>query len=198
MRLRRVRWILLVGWIIGMVPSALAQQRVEICHGYSCLRQETITYTQGQLGEIRRLLFIAVDASSERDLLSEAIGRLYRWAGEQSDIHNDRAGNLADEGVVGRMDCIDHSTSTTRLLAMLDELDYLRWHRVLTPEVRHFALLFPSHWSAVIEEIPAEPEEAGGVTPGARFVVDSWFVNNGEPAVILPLEEWKKGAGPDV
>ena len=33
---------------------------------------------------------------------------------------------------------------------------------------------------------------------GERFVVDSWFVNNGEPAVILPLDEWKKGAGPDV
>ena len=32
----------------------------------------------------------------------------------------------------------------------------------------------------------------------ARFVVDSWFVDNGQPAVILPLAEWKKGAGPDV
>jgi hypothetical protein len=32
----------------------------------------------------------------------------------------------------------------------------------------------------------------------ARFAVDSWFVDNGQPAVILPLDEWKKGAGPDV
>jgi hypothetical protein len=39
---------------------------------------------------------------------------LYGWAGEQSDIHN-RGGNYADAGI-GRMDCIDHSTSTTRLL----------------------------------------------------------------------------------
>jgi hypothetical protein len=32
----------------------------------------------------------------------------------------------------------------------------------------------------------------------ARFVVDSRFVDNGQPAVILPLDEWKKGAWPDV
>jgi hypothetical protein len=29
-------------------------------------------------------------------------------------------------------------------------------------------------------------------------VVDCWFVDNGFPAVILPLNEWKKVAGPDV
>ena len=32
----------------------------------------------------------------------------------------------------------------------------------------------------------------------ARFAVDSWFVDNGQAAVILPLGEWKEGAGPDV
>jgi hypothetical protein len=51
-------------------------------------------------------------------------------------------------------------------------------------------LYFPVHYSAVIEEL-ADGE-------AARFVVDSWFVDNGQPAVILPLDEWKKGAGPDV
>ena len=29
-------------------------------------------------------------------------------------------------------------------------------------------------------------------------VVESGFVDNGQPAVILPLADWKKGAGPDV
>jgi len=61
---------------------------------------------------------------------------------------------------------------------------------VLEPEVRNWALVFPAHWSAVIEE------KTGG--EAQRFVVDSWFVDNGQPAVILPLAEWKQGAGPDV
>ena len=180
--------LLLVFLLIAASHSLRADERIDICHGYGCLTSVQIVYSTGQLGEIRRLLAPAVDAAAERELLAEAIGRLYRWGGEQSVIRNDRGGNFADDGLPGRMDCIDHSTSTTRLLKMLEAQGYLRWHAVLEPEIRYFALLFPAHWSAVIEEKGRE----------ARFVVDSWFVNNGEPAVILPLEDWKKGAGPDV
>ena len=132
----------------------------------------------------------AFRAATERGVLAVAIGRLYAWGGEQSEIHNDRGGNYADDNVSGKMDCIDHSTSTTRLLQLLTRRGYLRWHRLLEPQSRDFAGIVPVHWSAVIEEKQdGEPR---------RFVVDSWFVDNGQPAVILPLEDWKKGAGPDV
>ena len=40
--------------------------------------------------------------------------------------------------------------------------------------------------------------EDGEDRPGQRYVVDSWFVDNGEPAVVLPLAEWLKGGGPNV
>ena len=123
-------------------------------------------------------------------MLAPAIGRLYAWAGEQSDIHNDRGGNYEDGHVPGKMDCIDHSTSTTRLLRLLEARGSLRWHHVREPEMRSWVLVIGVHWSAVIEE------KTGG--EAARFVVDSWFVDNGQPAVILPLAEWLKGAGPDV
>ncbi len=102
-----------------------------------------------------------------------------------------RGGNYADDGP-GKMDCIDHSTSTTRLLKMLEARGNLRWHRVLEVNVRHWGFVFATHYSAVIEEIG----EGEGERP--RFAVDSWFVDNGQAAVVLPLVEWKKGAGPDV
>lgn len=173
-----------------LTATAFADERVEICHGYGCLVQVDVAYSDGQLGEIRRLLFSAVDAVGEREMLALAIGRMYAWAGQMTDIRNDRGGNLADAGVPGKMDCIDHSTSTAHLLRLLEARGYLRWHRVVGIEVRNWAYLFPAHYSAVIEE------NEGG--EAARFVVDSWFVDNGQPAVILPLDEWKKGAGPDV
>ncbi len=184
-----MRWLVLALWALS-TGCALADERVDICYGYGCLVQVDIAYSDGQLGEIRRLLFSAVDAAGEREMLARAIGRMYAWAGQMSDIRNDRGGNLADAGVSGRMDCIDHSTSTARLLRRLEARGYLRWHRVVGVEVRNWAYLFPAHYSAVIEE------KEGG--EAARFVVDSWFVDNGQPAVILPLDEWKKGAGPDV
>lgn len=164
-----------------------ADETVVVCHGYDCAAQAEIRYSPGQLGEVRRLLAYAGDPANERIILAKVIGRLYRWAGEQSPVHDDRGGNYADGHLPGKMDCIDHSTSTTRLLQMLQRYGYLRWHRVLAPEPRYLLGLIANHWSAVIEEMS-----------GGRYVVDSWFVNNGEPAVILPLEEWKKGAGPDV
>jgi hypothetical protein len=181
-------------WLFALLALcsglSVADETVSVCYGYGCLVQTAIRYSEGQLGQVRRMLLAAVDAESERKILSEVMGSLYGWAGEQSAIHNDRGGNYADGNVSGKMDCIDHSTSTTRLLRLLEGRHYLRWHRVLEPDARYFAFVFVSHWSAVIEE------KTGG--EAARFAVDSWFVDNGQPAVILPLEEWKKGAGPDV
>ncbi|MGB2902226.1 MAG: hypothetical protein WBJ68_19440 [Candidatus Dechloromonas phosphoritropha] len=169
---------------------AAADETVRICHGYGCLVEAEVRFSDARLAEIGRELAVAVDAENERKILALVVGRLYGWAGEQSDIRNDRGGNYADAGVPGKMDCIDHSISTTRLLRLLEARGSLRWHRVLEPEARYWALVIPAHYSAVIEE------KAAG--EGARFVVDSWFVDNGQPAVILPLDEWKKGAGPDV
>jgi hypothetical protein len=176
--------------LTALAGAASADESVRICHGYGCLAQAHIRYTEGQLGLVRRIMARATDAASERERLAETLGSLYAWGGEQSDIHNDRGGNYADDHVSGRMDCIDHSTSTTRLLHLLVRRGYLRWHRVLEPQSRNFAGLVPVHWSAVIEEKQEDEPR--------RFAVDSWFVDNGQPAVILPLEEWKKGAGPDV
>ena len=170
--------------------AAAADETVPICYGYGCIAQAQVHFSEAQLREIGRQLAVAVDSENERKLLAVAIGELYGWAGQQSDIRNDRGGNYADGHAPGKMDCIDHSTSTTHLLRLLEARGYLRWHRVQEPEVRNWALVFPAHWSAVIEE--KKDDEA------QRFVVDSWFVDNGQPAVILPLVEWKEGAGPDV
>lgn len=181
-------WLFLAALLVTGPVSA--DEQIRICHGYGCLVEADIRYSQGQLGEVRRRLFAATDAADERRILAEVVGRLYAWAGEQSDIHNDRGGNYDDAGIPGKMDCIDHSTSTTRLLKMLAERGYLRWHSVLEPEVRYFAFVLPNHYAAVVKENDGDD--------AARFVVDSWFVDNGQPAVILPLSDWKKGAGPDV
>ena len=170
--------------------GAAADADVRICYGYGCIAEAEVRFSDAQLRDVSRQLSVAVDAAEERKLLAVAIGELYGWAGQQSDIRNDRGGNYADGHSPGKMDCIDHSKSTTRLLKLLEARGSLRWHRVLEPEVRNWALVFPAHWSAVIEE------KTGG--EAQRFVVDSWFVDNGQPAVILPLAEWKQGAGPDV
>jgi hypothetical protein len=214
-----------------LVPlSARAADSLEVCFNYGCAGSARVTLPDARLDEVRALLAAATDAPAERNAIAIAVGRMYRMAGEQSPIAADRAGNYLDGGAIGRMDCIDHSTTTHRFLALLDAYGWLRFHHVVEP-ARRTRLIF-QHFSAVVEEIPppapvlapdAGPdhvplllavcdcqnaaddiprgaERAPAVASAAdrRFVVDSWFVDHGEPAVVLPLEEWMNGEGPYV
>lgn len=173
----------------AVAGSAAAE--VDICHNYGCLAQARIVYSAAQLEAVAALLRGTESAARERDRLALALGLLYAWAAGQSEIGNDRGGDYADDGVPGRMDCIDHAESTTRLLRLMEARGLLGFHRVLAPE-RRTRYFVAQHFSAVIEEL----------RPGAgeprRWAVDTWFHDNGTPAVVLPLEDWLNGAGPDV
>lgn len=174
-----------------------AQERIAVCYGYGCLNTATVSFNKRQLAQVRDLLDDALSAAHERELIGVVVGRLLGWAGQQSPIHADRGGNYADDGVHGRMDCIDHATTTTRLLQMLQRRGWLRWHRVLQAEVRTRLLVF-DHWSAVIEEAPKAPFVDEDPTSRKRYAVDSWFYDNGQPAVVMPLAAWMDWEGPRV
>jgi hypothetical protein len=175
--------------LFAALAPVRADDVVSVCFNYGCRGQTEVRYSDGQLDQARHELDGAASAVEERARLAQVVGRLYRWAGDQSPIGADRAGN-DDDGVYGRMDCIDHSTNTTRLLKMLEARGGLKHHRVLEP-ARRTRWWVTQHFSAVVEQ-------SDGAEAGARFVIDSWFVAPGEPAVVLPLEKWLDGEGPNV
>ena len=173
-------------------PSAGEEATLKVCFNYGCLAEAEVTFSAEQLAEVATLLR-ADTAAEERVRLGEAIGRLYAWAGAQSPIAADKGGNLADDAVYGRMDCIDHSTTTTRLLHLLERRGLLRFHRVLEPALRLRLVVF-RHYSALIEEM----QDGGGDGEArGRFVVDSWFFDNGHAAAVMPLDAWLQREGPD-
>ena len=138
---------------LARAGAAAADETVPICYGYGCIAQAQVRFSEGQLREVGRQLSVAVNAAEERKLLAAAIGELYGWAGQQSDIRNDRGGNYAD-GHVARENGLHRSLDVDDAPAAScsKRAASLRWHRVLEPEVRNWALVFPAHWSAVIEE----------------------------------------------
>ena len=170
--------------------SAQAEQRVTVCFNYGCFTQAEVIYDDQQLRELGQILTPARDASAERAAIAIAIGRLLGWAGGQAPIVADRGGNYADDGVYGKMDCIDHSTTTTRLLRLISAQGWLHYHRVLEPVRRSRFVVF-EHYSALIEEV-----DAATATDERRYVVDSWFFDNGQPAVVMPLAQWQAGEYP--
>ena len=182
-------WFLSLLWPF----AAQADETVSVCYNYGCQAQADVRYSEAQLAEVRQTLLAASNAAQEREVIGRVIGQLLGWAGEQSPIKADRGGNYADGDVSGKMDCIDHSTTTTRLLKMLDARGLLRFHRVLEPALRHRFLIF-DHFAALIEE---KNGGENGAAPAARFVVDSWFFDNGHPAAVLPLAYWMSGGGPE-
>lgn len=215
--------------------SEVKHEQVSICFNYGCAVEEAVLIEKAVLRYVGELFDQVTDPLDERDVIARAVAELYRHAGGQTPVFADRAGNLLDAGVEGRMDCIDHSTTTTRFLRMIERRGWLRYHRVAEPGRRTRFLL--QHLSAVIEEVDptmfaqaaldeAEvpdhvpillalcdcpdllddlAKDASEVSVGPprrreemQFVVDSWFVDHAEPAVILPLAEWLKGEGPNV
>jgi len=188
-----MRWLSVL-LLPALLQTAVADERLRVCYNYGCLQEVEVRYTDQQLALVGAFLVAAGDAADERDRLSLVIGWLLGWAGEQSVIAADRGGNVADDGVAGRMDCIDHSLTTTRLLRMLDDRRWLRFHEVREPVLRT-RYLFAAHFSAQIEErAPAPLDDDVAATP-QLYVVDSWFRDNGQPAVLMPLPEWLAGGG---
>ena len=189
-------WLLLLWVLLGVAPAATAEV-LRVCYNYGCVAEAEVYFGDQQLTQVRALLGVARNAAEEREKLSLAVGWLLGWAGQQTPIRADRGGNYADAGVYGRMDCIDHSTTGTRLLRMLEARGWLQFHRVLEP-VQRVRYLFEVHYSAQVEVL--EPVAAANDAPDTpasaeRYVVDSWFRDNGQPAVVMALPEWLDGGG---
>lgn len=121
----------------------------------------------------------ATTPAQEREQIRSAVASLETEVGNITGTWRDLGENVAGAGLPGQLDCISESRNTTTYLNLLEADRLLKWHTVEDRAVR--TLIIFSHWSAVIKE-------RGN---GKRYVVDSWFLDNGEPPYIQTLTDWK-------
>lgn len=162
------------------------------------ISRSAVPFQYGKTGAVRTTIVISDEAWSgveaifepppataeeERERTAAAIGEFEKIAGSQTPTHADRRGSNWP-GLVGsgQMDCIDESTNTTNYLRLLDAAGLLRFHEVMSP-VRRYKWIFNVHRTALLRERAT----------GSLYVVDSWFRDNGEPAVVQPLDVWRRG-----
>ena len=176
-----------VFFILFISTSLPAQaDQITICYNYGCNTTAQISLRGHQLQQLKQLFNQLPNAQAERLAITQAIGLFEKFACAQTPTHNDKGGNGNDDGVDGRMDCIDHSHNSTAYLRLLEAHGWLTFHRVREP-VKRAPLLVNIHWGAHIQEIKSQRE----------FVIDSWFFDNGHPAAVFELDDWLRGARPD-
>ena len=178
-------WLWACVWML-MSPVALAESYVVICYNWGCNNQTAVSYPDAWLKKTLAPLRKAKTAEEERAATAEAVRKFYLHAAEQTPIGADEPGNDEEIEVNGRMDCIDHSTTTANILNFLQHRKMLRWHQV--GPYAHRTLLVASHYSAtLIETDSVDPE-------GERiFTIDPWLEAPGDLPPVVSVREW---AGP--
>ncbi len=167
--------------------------RFNICYDHGCASLAWVALSAEQWQRVRAVFATpAATPSDERGQIGSAIALFETIVGAITGTARDKGGDWEGWGLSGQMDCIDESTNTTIYLRMLQKYGLLRWHSVADRSTRWSLFSWP-HTTAVIEERASRK----------RWAVDSWFLDNGEPPFVLPLETWKGGwkpsqGGPDI
>ena len=159
----------------------------EICYGGGCAGVASAIIEEADWAPVRRLFEpTSTSAAQERERISQAIGLLEQVVGRQTGTSEDRAGTFVDIRYKHQLDCNDEAANTKTYLKLLQQAGYLQFHDIIDTKTRGFFVNGWPHTTAAIEQ------KAGG----ERFAVDAWFYDNGHPAVIVPLAQWKTGWKP--
>jgi len=157
------------------------------CNGGTCADVETVSLHDGEWQEVLDLFAERPqNAEQERALIAQAIGLMESIVGSKTGTDTDKGGTFGNSAYPGQLDCNDEATNSTTYMRLLAQFDLLKFHRIEDTTTRGGFLIFGRHSTAVITDIGA----------GRKYAVDSWFYDNGKPAVVLPLDVWLGGWKP--
>lgn len=162
--------------------------QLHYCQTVGCLQRSRLQLTPAQWQQITRLFQPpAVTSNQERQQIAQAIGQMEQLIGPLTNTANDEGRNVLFPDKPGhQLDCVAEASNSTQTLLLLHHQQLLRWHRPVHPAHRGPLQLSAPHFSAVIQDQSSQQ----------LWAVDSWFLANGEPAVIVPLTRWRKGYSP--
>lgn len=162
----------------------------DFCSGGGCAEVTHVSLTDEEWQSVERIFRQAgeiTDAAHERGLIARAIGALESIVGDKTNTTADRAGTFGNSDYPGQLDCNDEAINSTTYMRLMRQNGLLRFHEVEDTRTRNFFFTGWPHSAAVIQETAS----------GELFAVDSWFYDNGYPAVIVPFSLWKSGYIPE-
>lgn len=158
------------------------------CQNYGCALVKNVKLSQRDWTKIEKAFGPkARNAEQEREKIAKTIGAFETIVGPITGTEGDREGTFLQTGD-GQLDCVDESTNTMVYMTLLKQAGLIRFHSIEQPQVRYPILSGRGwmHQTAVVTETKT----------GAQYAIDSWFEDNGVPAYVVPLEEWRNGWHP--
>jgi hypothetical protein len=159
----------------------------DVCDSAGCRSITGLSYTRGEWQSIAAIFEPKPEsAAAERERINIAIGAMETIIGKKNGTLGDAPKNKRHLGTGKQIDCIAEAANTTVALLLLKKGGLLHYHEVGYPQHRGFTRLrFPHNTASVIER-----------SSGDQYVIDSWFFAGGEPAISVPVDEWKAGYDP--
>ena len=167
--------------VLGFTQAAQARvQIIDVCYDFSCKTLQQVVLSAEEWRSVIGWFYPAAPtAAEERERLRQAVGWLEVVIGRHTPTHRDKGLNLEkNPEFPGQLDCIDESLNITKYMNLFQEQGHMRRHRVVDRAYRKAG--FDAHWAGQIEEIET----------GERFVIDSWFQDNGMLPYISPSTDW--------
>jgi hypothetical protein len=161
-----------------------------ICYGFGCRQTARVQLTSAQWGLIRAVFEPRpTDAASERARIALAIGEMESIVGPLTGTDANIGGSFRGFWETFRknqMDCEDQAVNTCMYLMMMQADGLITYHDIFKPAMRGYVVMGWPHVATVVKDKQT----------GERFVVDSWFEDNGHPAYVVPYKKWKWGWRP--
>ena len=174
------------GRIARLLPQDATYTDLSVCSGTGCTYRNPVRLDENDWGKIDVLFVVApTSPADERRRIGLAIGIMEILVGPQAGTKRDVGRNVFGRKQSEQLDCVDEAVNTTTYLRLIEARGLLRFHRVGLPANRLIEVVNAHNAAVVIDQ-----------ASGMSYAVDSWFYDNGSPAVVLPLETWRAGWDP--
>jgi hypothetical protein len=166
--------------------------KLSICSNYGCSKITDAKFSAEQWIKISSILEIsAVSPAMERAALAEVMGYIETIIGRQTNTQYDVGGTFniyvnPRKAKSEQMDCIDESANTLLYLRFLDQEQKIVWHDVVGLSSRGGLRAGYPHTAVLLIDKDSKQ----------KYIIDSWFYDNGRPATIVPYQMWKRGWKP--
>jgi hypothetical protein len=177
-----------VGNMMRVLRQHLMLENLEICHAGSCAQVSRAAITDAEWEAVAALCMpLPETAEAERACIANAIGKLEELVGEKTGTATDKGGTLGNADYPGQLDCNDEAINASTYVKLLIQKGIVRHRSLRNLHRRGYFFGGWPHTTAVIRDNAIQQD----------YALDAWFYDNGHPATIVPLAQWKSGWKPE-